>query len=116
MMLEHREFKPATLSHISHYVSIRHFGPYDGVNEVWSRLIQFAFHQSIVGPRAVLFGVCPVCPGDVFPSELWYEACLAVSPEQHEFLTGKLASKPEDDLHGIQINSLRVGSTYMTIH
>ena len=115
-MIEPREFKPATLSHFDHYISLRHFGPYDGVNETWSRLVQFAFHQSIVGPKVVPFGICPVCPGNVFPSELWYDACLTLSPEQHEAIAHKMVAKPEDDLEGIELNTLRVDKTVMTIH
>lgn len=115
-MITSREFKVGSLNHISNYISLRHFGPFEEVNDTWSRLIQFAFHQGIVGPQVVSFGACPVCPGETFDEKLRYDACLAINPEQHKAITQSLVPKAEDNFEGFRTNTLKVGKTMLTVH
>lgn len=110
-----REFKEATLN-ITNYISIRHFGPLEEVNSTWSRLIQFAFHLGISGPEVIAFGLCCDYPPNTPPDQIRYDACLSISPAQHENLVQPMAANMDDNFEGIRLNTLKVGKTMMTVH
>ena len=114
MQLE-REFKEALLK-IRNYVSIRHFGPYEDVNETWARLTQFAFEQGIGGPQVTAFGVCHDCQAFTPSSQIRYDACLGLYPETYLQLIQKLTSSDEYDFAGIRLETMAPQRTVMTIH
>jgi len=122
---------PGTLKNITHYVSIRHLGPFQQVNATWARLTQFALQQGIVGPHVIAFAVdCPCdtldapiesaanvqLPTGTLVPQLQYDACLAISPAQHTMITKQMAFRPGDNFVGLRAGRIAVGDTMMAIH
>ena len=114
-MTLHREFKESTVR-ITHYISIRHFGPYEEVNATWARLTQFAFEYGASGPDVVAFGFCHDCGPHTPPEEIRYDACLGVDPKFHKSLMEKMADSKDGDFEGIRLETMSVGKTIMTVH
>lgn len=122
---------PGTLKSLTHYVSVRHLGPFQQVNATWARLTQFALQQGISGPHVIAFAVaCPcddinqpyvaaarVAPGSL-PAQLQlqYDACLAISPAQHNMITTQMAFRPGDNFAGLRAGRIGVGDTMMIVH
>jgi len=121
---------PGTLKNISHYVSIRHLGPFQQVNTTWARLTQFALQQGLVGPQVLAFAVACPCddinapiaaasvqlPTGTFAPQLQYDACLAISAVQHNQITKQMTFRPGDNFVGLRAGRIAVGDTMMTIH
>lgn len=115
-MQAEREFKEASLN-IRNYVSVRHFGPYEEVNETWARLTQFAFDRGIAGPQVTTFGICHDCQPHTPPSQIRYDACLGVNTEVYAQLTQSLTESDDDDhFTGIRMETMTPQKTVMTIY
>jgi len=114
-MEKEREFKKARLN-IQNYISVRHYGPYEEVNETWARVTQFAFERGISGPQVTAFGICCDCPPHTPPENIRYDACLAVNPETYTQLMEKLTVTEEDDFAGIRMETMTPQETIMTIY
>jgi DNA gyrase inhibitor GyrI len=110
-----REFKESLLN-IRNYISVRHFGPYEDVNETWARLTQFAFEQGIGGPQVTAFGVCHDTQAITPPSHIRYDACLGIYPETYLQLAQKLTNSDQDEFSGIRLETMVPQRTVMTIH
>lgn len=111
-----------SLSNLSHYISIRHTGPFQDVNTTWARLTQFALANNLSGSNLVTFAAACPC-GDinaeiagVEPGDLQYDACLAVTAAQHSQITQTLASKPGSNYAGVKTGTVSVGTTMMIVH
>src|SRR6478752_3024753 len=99
-MTSEREFFESTLN-ITHFISIRHFGPLEQVNETWSRLIQFAFHMGLSGPEVVSFGLCYDSPPHTPPDQIRYDACIGISPQKYKNIMEEVRMKADSNLEGI---------------
>lgn len=127
-------FQPGTLSNITNFVSIRHIGPFQDVNTTWARLTQFALSQGIVGSNVVAFATAcpcddinaPVAAATAIPVKgangvasqlnLVYDACLAISPQQHQFVTQGMAVHPGANFDGIRAGAMSVNETMVVVH
>ena len=114
-MQPEREFREAALN-FRNYVSVRHFGPYEEVNETWARLMQFAFERGITGPQVTAFGICHDCQPHTAPDQIRYDACLALSPETYMHLTQELVVSEDDDFNGIRMETMTPQETVMTLY
>lgn len=110
-----REFRESSLN-IRNYVSIRHYGPYEDVNDTWARLTQFAFERGIAGPQVMTFGICHDCQPHTPPDQIRYDACLGISPESYAELTQQMSASEDDDFTGIRMETMVPLKTVMTIY
>jgi effector-binding domain-containing protein len=123
-----QELTRSSLTTLTHYVSIRHLGPFQQVNATWARLTQFALQQGISGPHVIAFAAA--CPCDDINApvaaakvpigsgqlQLQYDACLAISAAQHNAITREMTFRPGDNFAGLRAGTIRVGDTMMTVH
>ncbi|HME07473.1 MAG TPA: GyrI-like domain-containing protein [Bryobacteraceae bacterium] len=119
---------------ITHYISIRHVGPYTDVNATWARLSQFAMSQGLAGSSVItLAAACPC--GDInAPIEsdggtgattdavggqsaagLQYDACLAVSAADHGRISQYLSAAKEN-VANVRTGTVNLGDTLMVVH
>jgi AraC family transcriptional regulator len=93
-----------------HYISLRHFGPYETVDETWQRLLLFAFNNGFSGKDVTAFGLCYDNPTQTPSEQIRYDACLAVPQEHFADLQKVLRSKKPDqnrpEIEGIRLEEL----------
>jgi AraC family transcriptional regulator len=93
-----------------HYISLRHFGPYETVNDTWARLLLFAFNNGFSGKDVTAFGLCYDDPTQTPSEQIRYDACLAVPQEHFAGLQQVLRSNRPDqnrpEIEGIRLEEL----------
>jgi AraC family transcriptional regulator len=113
-----REFKQASLD-FTQALSIRHFGPYQEVNETWAKLTQAAFNLGIAGPDVVAFGLSYDDPTTTPLEKIRYDACLSISKVHFNLLTQRFEAEEvseEPQMRGVRAWPVSFGQTMMTVH
>jgi AraC family transcriptional regulator len=60
---------------------VRHVGPYDQCGAAWEKLCGWAGPAGLLGPEAVMLGLCHDDPEVTEAENIRYDACTPVSPE-----------------------------------
>lgn len=60
---------------------VRHVGPYAQCEAAWEKLCAWAGPTGLLGPDAVMLGLCHDDPEITEPENIRYDACLAVGPQ-----------------------------------
>lgn len=107
-----REFRSARLNP-STVLCLRHFGPYEAVNDTWTRLTTIAFDRGLSGPTTQAMGVVYDDPTTTPPERIRYDACLSV--EEARIRDVPLAD-PLQEFTGIRLENLTFGESLMTVH
>lgn len=118
MPMHERSFKQSNLN-FTHCISLRHFGPYEDVNDTWARLSQLAAQLGVTGPDVVAFGICYDDPTRGSPDRFRYDACLAISRETYDDLRQRLGSADAANTPGqqdLRVEEFKLGRTMMTVH
>jgi AraC family transcriptional regulator len=60
---------------------VRHVGPYAECEAAWEKLCAWAGPAGLLGPDAVLLGLCHDDPEITSPEKIRYDACLVIGPD-----------------------------------
>lgn len=60
---------------------VRHVGPYAECEPAWTKLCDWAGPAGLLGPEAVMLGLCHDDPEITEPDKIRYDACLVIGPD-----------------------------------
>lgn len=104
------QFKSSSLKG-NKVISLRHFGPYQEVNETWAKLTALAFDKGLSGSDVKAVGICYDDPTKTPAERIRYDACLTINESKAKSFQ---LDEHRDEFTGIRLESIPEVKTVAT--